>query len=97
MAMNENFIEDATMAFLQSYDVAMRETRNPQIAGMAAMVVTNVFMDKCTQMTVNDNQLAALAGSAKNLVELVTNEIRSMKEKQEKKDARSDEGGGSDG
>lgn len=87
MDMNDRFIEDSTMAFLRSYDVAMRETRNPQIAGMASAVVTSAFMDRYEQRTESNKQLTAL-------VKAVTDEKRRM---QEEKDARSDKGGGSDG
>lgn len=86
MDMNDRFIEDATMAFLRSYDAAVRETGNPQIAGMAATVVTSVFMDRQAQMIVNRNPLSVLMEA-----------VADVKRKTEEKDAGNDEGGESDG
>lgn len=79
-------IEDATMVFLRSYDAAVGETGNPQIAGMAAAVVTSVFMDRQAQMIVNRNPLSVLMEA-----------VADVKRKTEEKDAGNDEGGESDG
>lgn len=42
--MNKYLIEDATLVYLQSFDFAMKETGNPQVASGAASSVTMLFM-----------------------------------------------------
>lgn len=41
---SKDLIEDSTMAYLHSYNVAMRETRNPNLATQVAMSVVMSLM-----------------------------------------------------
>jgi hypothetical protein len=62
-------IEEATLAYLHSYNVALRETRNPNLAVQAAMAVVFTVMNKADSKPQEPsmeqaNPLAILFGAA---------------------------------
>lgn len=51
MAVNKELIEDATLTYLHSYNVALQATKNPNLAIQAAMSVTNSMVNIMSQQT----------------------------------------------
>lgn len=79
---SEDLIEDATLAYIKSYNTAMRETKNPEMAMQIASVVVMTLM-----------QIVKTEKEEINPLVILTQAIQNQRDKKEEVDSlEGDEG-----
>lgn len=61
VAIDKNMIEDATLAYIYSYNIAMKEVHNPNFAVQIAFSVSMLFINQLKQQRIDPMQVLMAA------------------------------------